>query len=248
MEIFMYKNCIFDLYGTLIDIRTNEESDEFWDSVAEIYKSNGADYTPAQIKSDYHKYAKCEKEKQRSLHPEYTHIDINLENVFYKLYKSKGIDPTSALIQDTAKKFRKSSTIFIKLYDGVIDLLETLKASGKSIYLLSNAQRSFTYPEMVELGIEKYFDGILISSDCGCAKPQKQFFDCLLDKYSLDPEESIMIGNDCISDIEGAHNAGLDSLYIHQDISTPLEGRTLYSKWSIMDGDVYKIKEYILHY
>ena len=144
-------------------------------------------------------------------------------------------------------KFRKASTQFIELYDGVIDLLESLKKAGKNIYLLSNAQRCFTYPEMCELGIVDYFDGILISSDCSCSKPQPQFFERLLKRYHLKKDESIMIGNDCISDMLGAKKAGIDSLYIHQEISTPLEGKKLYCNYKIMDGDVTKIKSYLLN-
>ena len=55
-----------------------------------------------------------------------------------------------------------------------------------------------------------------------------------------------MIGNDCISDMLGAHGAGIDGLYIHQEISTPLEGHELICKHKIMDGDVTKIKKYLL--
>lgn len=242
----MYQNYIFDLYGTLIDIRTDESGDKFWSKVAEIYKKNGASYTPSELKRCYYKFAECEKCIGRLTHPLYKHIDIKLEKVFSRLYKRKGITPTDELIAKTAVSFRKASTNFIKLYDGVIDLLESLKKAGKNVYLLSNAQRCFTYPEMQELGLVKYFDGILISSDCYCSKPQKAFFDILLKRYKLDKSKSVMIGNDCISDMLGAKSAGIDSLYIHQEISTPLEGKQLFCNYKIMDGDVTKIKEYLL--
>lgn len=242
----MYKNCIFDLYGTLVDIRTDESTDEFWCKVAEIYRLNGADYTSKELKSDYKRYAEEETKKSRKLHPSYEHIDINLEQVFEKLYRQKGVAPTAKMIADTALKFRQASTLFIRLYDGVIEMLEALKKNNIGIYLLSNAQRCFTYPELIKLNIEKYFDGILISSDCGCSKPQVEFFDMLLDKFSLNRSDCIMIGNDCISDMLGAYNAGIDGLYIHQEISTPLKGHTLHCKHSIMDGDVTKITEYLL--
>ena len=48
----MFKNYIFDLYGTLIDIRTDESGDEFWDKVADIYKSYGATYTAKEMNLD----------------------------------------------------------------------------------------------------------------------------------------------------------------------------------------------------
>ena len=242
----MYQNYIFDLYGTLIDIRTDESGDKFWKKVAEIYKRNGADYSHKEIKENYYRLAKIEKNIGHLTHPFYRHIDIKLEHVFSRLYKRKGVTPTKEMISDTAISFRQASTQFIKLYDGVIDLLESLKKAGKNVYLLSNAQRCFTYPEMQQLGLVDYFDGILISSDCYCSKPQKEFFTTLFKRYHLKRDESVMIGNDCITDMLGAKGAGIDSLYIHQEISTPLEGKELICNYKIMDGDVTKIKEYLL--
>ena len=66
-----------------------------------------------------------------------------------------------------------------------------------------------------------------------------------LERYGLEKSESIMIGNDYISDIGGAADFGIDSLYIHQSISPEINGE-LRSQYTIMDGDVFKIKEYIV--
>lgn len=242
----MYQNYIFDLYGTLVDIRTDESGDVFWGKVAKIYKSYGADYTSKELHDSYYRFAKTEKIRTQFMHPFYSHIEINLVNVFKKLYIKKGVNPTAEMLSNTAVKFRKASTEFIKLYDGVTDLLQSLKDAGKKVYLLSNAQSCFTVPELEELGLINFFDGIFISSDCACSKPGKKFFEKLIKHYDLDKKESIMIGNDCISDMQGAHDVGIDSLYIHQEISTPLEGHKLYCNYSVMDGDVTKIKGYVL--
>lgn len=49
-----------------------------------------------------------------------------------------------------------------------------------------------------------------------------------------------MIGNDPIADIKGAHDIGIDSLYIHSNLS-PKEPIELLSNYSVMNGDVYQI-------
>lgn len=241
----MYKNYIFDLYGTLIDIRTDEEEDVFWEKITKLYCDNGANYTETEIKEAYGEYINQEKQMVRRLYPEYEYIDVNLEKVFYKLYENKGVNASHDLVIATARSFREYSTKKLELYDGVVDLLKSLKEKGKKVYLLSNAQRCFTYNEIVKTGIVDYFDGIMISSDVMCSKPDKNFYYFLLENFKLKKSESIMIGNDYISDIRGAHSVGIDSLYIHQEISPEIKGK-LYSKWSVMDGDVYKIKEYVL--
>lgn len=243
----MYSNIIFDLYGTLIDIRTDEYSLDFWRRAVQVFAMGGASFSPGELRTAYSKYVRRAYMREKLRHPTYKHLDVDLLEVFRKLYAMKGLSPDEVQLRDTAYKFRKASTEHINLYDGVTEMLEGLRAAGKKIYLLSNAQESFTIPEMDELGILGYFDGIMISSEERVSKPQKQFFNKLLDKYNLKPEECLMVGNDMNSDMLGAESAGIDGLYIHQDISPDVyDENEIHAKWKIMDGDVHKILGYIL--
>ena len=241
----MYKNYIFDLYGTLIDINTDEEKDELWEKVAILYRNKKAKYTATELKIAYHKFVEEEKVKVKKENPSFEYIDIKLENVFLKLFSAQNINVDKSYIKTVATSFRSYSTTYIKLYDGVIDLLKTLKNKGKKIYLLSNAQRIFTENELNMFNLMEFFDGVMISSDVCCSKPDRHFYKTLLEKYNLKKEETIMIGNDSVADIEGAKNVGIDALYIHQNISPDIK-KPLKSDYTIMDGDVYSIKNLII--
>lgn len=242
---FMFKNYIFDLYGTLIDIWTNEGSENLWQKMVMIYGYRNCDYSVFEMRRMYKELCAKEKSRVKAEYPSRLNVDFDLTKVFRALYELKGYTPTDDEVEFTARVFRCISTDHIKLYDGVIDFLDALKAKGKKIYLLSNAQRSFTVPELKMLGLYDYFDGILISSDECVSKPCFDFFEILFKKYKLKKIESVMIGNDFRSDIGGAYNFGIRSLYIHQEISSPITGELL-SDWSIMDGDFRKIKPLIL--
>lgn len=241
----MYKNYIFDLYGTLIDINTDEWSSDLWKKIAVMYAYKGVHYTYKELNKEYNRLVELEKNAVRKRHPEYTVIDIKIEKVFKKLFTQKEINVSKAQVMFVAEAFRCYSTKYIKLYDGVINLLDTLKAKEKKIYLLSNAQRSFTENELNMFGLTPYFDGICISSDEECSKPDSNYFEILFERHGLKKSESIMIGNDYLSDIGGAADFGIDSLYIHQSISPEINGK-LKSNYSVMDGDVFKIKELIV--
>ncbi len=241
----MFKNYMFDLYGTLIDINTDEWDMELWEKLAILYRYKGAEYSAEEINRDYCAYVEDEKKRVRKRHPEFEVIDIKIEKVFRRLFRAKGVKVSAKEIEFICTAFRCYSTVYIKLYDGVIDLLDTLKAKGKGIYLLSNAQRKFTENELNMFGLTKYFDGILISSDEECSKPDSHYFDALIDRYGLDKNETIMIGNDYISDIQGAKDAGLKSLYIHQSISPKIKGR-LVADYKVMNGDVFRIKKLVV--
>ena len=52
-----------------------------------------------------------------------------------------------------------------------------------------------------------------------CRKPDRRFFDALICGQQLDREKCLMIGNDRNTDIGGANAAGLDTLYIHTDLT-----------------------------
>ena len=241
----MYQNYIFDLYGTLVDIRTDEWQAQLWKKLQILYGYHGASYAYQEIKQAYGRLVDKEKAAVRRRHPDYAVIDIKIEKVFRAMFTEKGVKPSKALVAFIAEAFRCYSTKQLGLYDGVLDLLDTLKAKGKRIYLLSNAQRGFTENELNMLGLTPYFDGIVISSDEECSKPDAHYFEILFDRYGLKKSESVMIGNDYLADIGGAADFGIDSLYIHQAISPVIQGE-LRSRYTVMDGDVFKIKELIV--
>ncbi len=217
----MYDTCIFDLYGTLVDIRTDENKEELWEKLSLFYAFYGAVYTPEELACSYKRLTgemtAGHEELRRDSHEAFP--EIRIEEVFRALFEEKGIAPDEPLVRHAGQFFRILSMEFIRLYDGTEEMLSAVKESGRKIYLLSNAQRIFTEYEMNALGITKYFDGIFISSDEGCKKPDLKFFRKLIDTCGIDPERAVMLGNDGICDIEGAKRAGLGTVYVHSDIS-----------------------------
>lgn len=216
-----YSTCIFDFYGTLADIHTDETKPEVWDKMSQFYAYYGACYRPEEMRGDYEKIIQMMTEGKsgirRDSHESFPEIQI--EKVFLKLFEEKGVCPDNKLVLHVAQFFRVLTTEYLRLYDGTKEMLNSVKKSGKKIYLLSNAQRVFTEYEMRALHIENYFDGIFISSDYEFRKPDVRFFQKLIDTYNIVPESAIMIGNDGICDIGGAKKANLSTFYIHSNIS-----------------------------
>ena len=217
----MYDTCIFDLYGTLVDIRTDENKEELWEKLSLFYAFYGAFYTPEELARSYKRLTgemtAGHEALRRDSHEAFP--EIRIEEVFRALFEEKGIAPDESLVRHAGQFFRILSMEFIRLYDGTEEMLSAVKESGRKIYLLSNAQRIFTEYEMNALGITKYFDGIFISADEGCKKPDLKFFRKLIDTCGIAPERAVMVGNDGICDIEGAKRAGLGTVYVHSDIS-----------------------------
>lgn len=223
-----YRAVFFDLYGTLIDIHTDEKLPRLWRSMADWYAERGAVYAPGELRAACQAAVKRDLERvclaweKQGIHVDYPEADIS--KVFRNLFLTKGVTPEEALIRETAWFFRQNATTHLRLYAGAKELLAQLKRAGMQVFLLSNAQHLYTMPELEMLGIAQGFDRIYISSDCGARKPDPVFYRKALEDTGLKAQECLMVGNDHTCDVLGARRVGMDSFYILSGLS-PKEDR-----------------------
>lgn len=212
-----YTDLVFDLYGTLVDIHT-DETDNVWEKTALYFGFYGANYTGEELKAAFHA-AVAEREVAAGQSYE-CFPDIPFEQVMTELFRAKGVaNNAGALGVNAAQLFRILSIEYIRLYPYVLEALKMLREKGFRLWLLSNAQRVFTEYELRHLGLGEQLDGIYISSDYGFRKPDLRFFRGLLEEQHLDPARCLMIGNDRRTDIAGAAAAGMSTLYMHTNLT-----------------------------
>lgn len=243
-----YDTYVFDLYGTLVDIHT-EEGDLFvWEKLALFYAYYGAYYKPEELQASYGALVKGKEASLKSTleeDPKYAHEaspEIEITEVFRELFAQKEVEADEALSVHTGQFFRVLTTEYVRIYEGTDKMLEDLKERGKKIYLLSNAQRIFTAYEMQVLDIVKYFDGILISSDFQTKKPDKRFFDILIERYQINPKTTLFVGNDSRTDIQGAKTVGFSTYYVKSNIS-PQGDTGENADYIVSDFDKWMISE-----
>ena len=213
-----YTNYIFDLYGTLVDIHTDESDPELWERMALYLSYRGmADVRPEELSRQYTDL--CEEEKRKAEAalakrriPGPAEIDV--VKVWKKLIMQNCGTASQKAAADAAQLFRALSMVHLRLYDGAAEVLKELRNRGKKIVLLTNAQSCFTVPELKMLGLDGLFDRVFISSEEGVKKPSPAFFAKPAEAGFL-PGESLMVGNDAGDDCRGAAAAGMDSVYIH---------------------------------
>lgn len=208
----MYKNYIFDLYGTLLDIHTDEWSKNFYKKYAKWLRKQGYAFEWKRFYIDF----KLTESLHRGLPSEFEKPEIQIEDVFREVFNMNYYDPSDEEITYLCENFRKTALISMGLFPDTISCLEGLKKADKKIYLLSNAQKSYTWQELECSGLIPYFDGILISSDEGCMKPDPAFYNICCERYGLKKEECVMIGNELKSDMAGAKKAGIDGFFINR--------------------------------
>ena len=84
-EVSMYRNFIFDLYGTLVDIHTNENKTSLWKRLALFYSFQGASYTGRELRNRYRQLETAASKVPSS----YTCPEICAADIFRTLYVEK---------------------------------------------------------------------------------------------------------------------------------------------------------------
>ena len=236
----MYRNFIFDLYGTLVDVETDETSLDTWAAYCDWLSGENIIYDAAELKAKFDGITAGFKD----IVTPYEYPEHDLFPVFAKVLRERRADYTDGQVYAAGAMFRRISTKKLRLFPNTMKVLTGLRDAGRKVYLLSNAQRMFTWQELEMLGLIDCFDDIFISSDEGCMKPDKAFIGRLIDRHGLKVGESIMVGNDCRSDVAVADAVGMDAAYVRTS-PLPGNGPDIACRYVYNDGDIGHILELI---
>lgn len=222
------KYFMFDLYGTLLDIRTDEQSLKPFLTLADQFRAEGADTSGPEVRILYHEILSALSPATGDAWESYPEMDI--VPVFEALRQAVGLSPARDLAMESALLFRQASTSLLALYPDVKEVLEALRESGARIILLSNAQALYTRYELEKTGLDTLLDEVYLSSDYGIRKPDRRYF--LKALNGRNPEEFVMTGNDMKNDILPAEKLGMETVYIAAPISPADDspkGQTVYA-------------------
>lgn len=162
----MIKNIVFDLAGVVVarnPLRFPKHLDEFFSFV---FKSHMQGIP--QFWTDYD-LGILEEEKVAEALAEYRGCDLATAkgNMKLAIEYQEQIEPTAQLIKE-------------------------LKERGYNLYVLSNMSKE--YIEFLrKMDVFKYFDGEIISCETALIKPEKEIYSLLLERYNLEPEQTMFI-------------------------------------------------------
>jgi HAD superfamily hydrolase (TIGR01662 family) len=92
---------------------------------------------------------------------------------------------------------------------GAMDLLNYLKSKGYKLGIVANVWSGGMNPALEKFGLDRFFDTMIASVDVGYQKPYPEIFQLALKHLRLRVQETIMVGDNPTSDIQGAHNLGM---------------------------------------
>ena len=122
-----------------------------------------------------------------------------------------------ALAQQLAADLPNVRSRYHALYPETLGVLEALRGRCR-LGMLTNGAPRVQREKIEAVGIEEYFDAVIVSGEVGIGKPSVEVFDIALQRLgaAARPGESVMIGNGLRSDIAGANAAGIRSIWVNR--------------------------------
>lgn len=120
-------------------------------------------------------------------------------------------------------------------------LIKRIKENCK-LGLVSN----FTYAPVVyaslrKLGINQFFDAVLVSDENGWRKPHKRIFLEALRKLQVTAEEAVFIGDSPLEDIKGAKEIGMKTVFVSSQFYSLKDLQDSREKPDFVAGDLHQI-------
>ncbi len=122
-------------------------------------------------------------------------------------------DPDFAqyLSEEFPKQRRKIHKVFSDAEPVLIQLEKKYKLA-----LVTNGASDLQREKIQGSGLGKYFSEIVIAGDVGIRKPEPQIFKIVLNKIGMKNDEAVMVGNSLDSDIIGANEAGIKTVWLNR--------------------------------
>lgn len=199
----------FDLFNTLItvDPETMEEANN---RLIQNLKRNGFNVETQYFRQAHREAAMrflalCRKNGKETHNRFWISAALETENYH--------ISPDDARIAEAVEAYFSAFYIHCNLIPGTKEMLETLHSVYR-LGLLSNFTHGPAARKIIDLlGLNFYFDAVLISGEIGYRKPHPLVFQELIHHLKVRPEQALYVGDDIEPDIEGALQAGLQPVW-----------------------------------
>jgi putative hydrolase of the HAD superfamily len=147
-------------------------------------------------------------------------------------------------------RVKSALNVFFKDYVDTLELRLGAKklikqaAQQCKVGLISNfTHASVIYSSLRQLGINTYFNAVVVSEENGWRKPSSHIFQDAIDKLQVQANEAVYIGDSPIEDIKGAKQAGLKTVFVASQFNTLKDLFDSQQKPDFIAKDIQSISE-----
>jgi putative hydrolase of the HAD superfamily len=204
------KVILFDLDDTIISFSGSSET--CWQEVCALY-AGGAGLTPERLLAAILEYSQwywgdTVRHKRGRLDLRQGRREV-VAGAFQSL---KIVNP--ALANEIADAFSDRRETSISLFPGAVETLIALRSQGVRLGLITNGDSVGQRRKIDRFGLEPYFDYIQIEEEAGIGKPEPGVYELALQRLGVGPEETWMVGDNLVWDIEAAQKAGILAIWV----------------------------------
>lgn len=137
---------------------------------------------------------------------------------FYKPIEQLRVESQESRVRMAHKmgdEFLQLTNKYFSVLPGADEVVREL-AKKYPLTIISNGFKEVQYYKFAHSGLADCFAYTIVSEEVGSNKPQPEIFRIALEKNGVGANEAIMIGDSYSSDIQGAKNAGIDQIWLHE--------------------------------
>lgn len=220
-----YKHIIFDLDDTILDFQDSEEK-----ALKQIITKFKLPYNEQTIAC----YKRINDGLWHQLEEGLISRDEVLTTRFSLFLQEFSIDENGAKVE---AMYREHLNEGHKTIAQAEELLNTLSKLDCKLYVGTNGVGKTQRKRLEDAKLHGYFEQLFISEEIGYEKPSPYFFNHIFDALQTSrKEEFLMIGDRLTSDIQGANNVGIDSVWFNPkgSIPDPESPKSTYTVSSLM--------------
>ena len=199
-----YTTLLLDLDETLFDFSKSEKF-----AIDKLMEK----YNIPVTEENRRLYSKINDEKWKKLERgELTRPQIFRER-FDDFLKKTGVTADTDEANLSYMQFLSQASFIL---DGALETCKKL-SGNYLLYLVTNGTKIVQKGRLSGSPIMKYIKDVFISEEIGFNKPQKEYFDYVLEHIEeKDKTKILVVGDSLSSDIAGAENSGLDSCWVNR--------------------------------
>ncbi|MAW66515.1 MAG: hypothetical protein CL708_01295 [Chloroflexi bacterium] len=226
------KAVLFDLYGTLVGFEPSRFVIQ-----SQVAKKYDLFLTETGVSKGYFLADKFMAE-QNAVSP-IRSMSIAEKEEFFARYEQLVLsgDELEVELSLCKKIFKELQYIpySMVLYEDVIPTLNSLRKLNFKLGLISNMDKSGS-EILNEFSLSNYMDVCITSKEAKVEKPDSKIFNMALSKLDIDATNSIYIGDQILSDIEGAKNSKMLPILIDRESShTDYQGEKISDLSQLID-------------
>ncbi len=214
-----YQHIFFDLDHTLWDFDANAK-----EALSEVYACYSL---KDKITAAFEEFYKTYLHHNSILWDRYHNGFITAEDLKWKRMWRTLVDykiGDEGLAKKMAISFLEILPTKKLLFNYTIEILEYLLKKEYTLHLITNGFEKTQWSKLTNSNLTKYFTQVITSEGCSAVKPSKEIFEYAISRCGAKINECIMVGDNPDADIQGAINAGIDSVFVNYiNIQTTLK-------------------------